>query len=110
MMETKTPKEFLEKVLPARFNADKAAGIDVVAQINITGTEGGNWAVTIRDQKLQVTEGVTPSPTVTVQMSKNDFLDIVNGKLSAESAFLSGKVHFEGRLSLALKLRDAGIL
>ena len=109
-MEAKTPKEFLEKVLPARFNADKSAGIDVVAQLNITGTDGGSWVVTIRDQKLQVTEGVTPSPTVTIQMSKNDFMDIVNGKLGAESAFLTGKVHFDGSLSLALKLRDAGIL
>ena len=53
MMETKTPKDFFEKALPARFKPEKAAGIDVIAQINVTGLEGGNWTVTIKDQKLR---------------------------------------------------------
>ena len=109
-MEAKTPKEFLEKILPTRFNPNKAAGIDVVAQLNLTGTDGGNWVVTIKDQKLQVKEGIAPSPTLILKVAKNDFMDIVNGKLGAESAFFSGKIHFEGSLSLVLKLRDAGIL
>jgi len=109
-MEAKTPKEFLEQVLPARFNADKAAGIDVVVQLNLSGTDVCNWVVTIKDRKLKVTEGTTPAPTITLTMTKNDFMNIVNGKLGAESAFLSGKIHFKGSLSLALKLRDAGIL
>jgi putative sterol carrier protein len=43
-------------------------------------------------------------------MAEKDFMDIVNDKLSTEKAFFSGKVHFEGSLSLALKLRDAGFL
>ena len=60
MMETKTPKDFFEKTLPARFKPEKAEGIDVIAQINVTGLEGGNWTVTIKDQKLQVTEGTHP--------------------------------------------------
>ena len=38
MMETKTPKEFFEKALPARFKPEKAAGIDVIAQLNVTGS------------------------------------------------------------------------
>ena len=110
MMEAKTPKEFFEKMLPARFKPEKAAGIDVVAQLNLTGANGGDWVVTIKDQKLQVREGTTPSPTLTLKMAENDFMDIVNGKLSTEKAFFTGKIHFEGNLSLALKLRDAGFL
>ena len=109
-MEPKTPKEFLEQALPARFKSDKAAGIDVVVQLNLTGTEGGNWVVTIKDRKLMVNEGTTPSPTILLTMTKSDFMDVVNGKLGAESAFLTGKIHFKGSLSLALKLRDTGIL
>ena len=109
-MEAKTPKEFFEKALPARFKPDKSVGIDVVAQLNLTGSNGGNWVVTIKDQKLLVREGTTPSPTLTLKMAEKDFVDIVNDKLSTEKAFFSGKVHFEGSLSLALKLRDAGFL
>jgi len=109
-MESKTPKEFLEQVLPARFNSDKAAGIDIVVQLNLSGTDGGNWVVTLKDQQLKVKEGTVPSPTMTLTTTKSVFMDIVNGKLRAETAFLTGKIHFEGSLSLALKLRDTGIL
>jgi putative sterol carrier protein len=109
-METNTPHEFFEKALPARFKPEKAAGIDVVAQINVTGPEGGNWTVAIKDLKLQVTEGTHPSPTVTLKMNENDFLDMVNGRLSAEKAFFTGRVQFKGNIGVALKLRDAGFL
>ena len=110
MMEAKTPKEFFEKALPSRFKPDKAAGIDVIAQLNLTGLNGGEWVVTIKDQKLQVTEGTHPSPTLTLKITENDFMDIVNGKLSAEKAFFTGRVQFEGNISMALKLKDAGFL
>ncbi len=38
IMETNTPREFFEKALPARFKPEKAAGINVIAQLNITGS------------------------------------------------------------------------
>ena len=109
-MEAKTPKEFFEKVLPSRFNSDKAKGVDVTVQVNITGPDGGAWAVTIKDQKLHVTEGTHPSPNLTLKMNENDFMELVNGKLSAEKAFFTGKIQFKGNISSALKLRDAGFL
>lgn len=110
MMETNTPKDFFEKALPLRFKPEKAAGIDVVAQLNVTGPEGGSWTVSIKDQKLQVTEGINPSPTLTLKMNEKDFMNMVNGKLSAEKAFFTGRVQFKGNISVALKLRDAGFL
>jgi putative sterol carrier protein len=109
-MEAKTPHDFFEEVLPLKFKPEKSAGIDVVAQINITGVEGGNWIVTIKDQKLQVTKGIHMAPTLTLQMNEKDFMDLVNGRLSAEKAFLTGRVQFRGNISVALKLRDAGFL
>jgi putative sterol carrier protein len=48
--------------------------------------------------------------TLTLKMNENDFMDMVNGKLSAEKAFFTGKVHFRGDIGVALKLRDAGFL
>src|ERR1700693_2350841 len=107
-MEAKNPKDFFENALPLRFNSEKSVGIDVVAQVNITGVEGGSWAVTIKDQKLQVTEGTNPSPTLTLKMNENDFMDLVNGRLSAEKAFFTGRIQFKGNLNVALKLRDVG--
>ena len=109
-METQTPKDFFEKTLPLRFKPEKASGIDIIVQINVTGVEGGSWIVIIKDQKLQVTEGTHPSPIVTLKMNENDFLDMMNGKISPEKAFFTGRVHFKGDIGVALKLRDAGFL
>ncbi len=110
MREAKTPKEFFDSALQARFKPEKAKDIDIIAQIRITGPEGGEWTVIIRNQKLQVTEGSHPSPTLTFKITQNDFMDIINGKLGAEKAFFTGKIHFKGNIAMALKMKDAGFL
>jgi putative sterol carrier protein len=109
-MEVKTPKEFFSEALPGRFKPEKAQGIDVIAQMNITGANGGQWAVTIKDQKITVNDGTNPAPTLTLEMSDADFIDLINKKLSAEKAFFSGKIKFKGNITLALKLKEAGFL
>jgi putative sterol carrier protein len=108
--EAKTPKEFFEKVLPRRFKPDKALGIDVIVQVNITGPNGGDWVVTIKNQKLEAKEGTHPSPTLELDMAETDYIDLVNGKMSGEKAFLTGKLRFKGNIALALKLRETGFL
>jgi putative sterol carrier protein len=110
LMEAKTPKEFFEKVLPDTFNPSKAAGIDVTVQMNITGPNGGEWIVIIKDQKLEVKEGVHPSPTLVISMAETDYMDMVNGRMSGEKAFMTGKLQFKGNISLALRLREVGFL
>ena len=109
-MEATTPKEFFDKILPARFKPEKAAGIDVIVQVSITGPNGGEWIVTIKNQEMKITQGTDPAANLSLKMTEKDYLDLVNGKISAEKAFFTGKVHFKGNISLALKLRDAGFL
>lgn len=110
MTEAKTPRGFFEKVLPSRFKPDKAADIDVTVQVKITGPNGGNWAVTIKNQKLDIKEGTHPSPTLSLEMAETDYIDLINGKMSGEKAFLTGKLRFKGNIALALKLRETGFL
>jgi putative sterol carrier protein len=110
IMEAATPKDFFEKILPKRFDSSKAIGVDVTVQISITGTNGGDWTVTIKDQKLDVKEGVYPSPNLSLKMAEKDYLDLVNHKISAQKAFFTGKVKFKGDIALALRLREAGFL
>ena len=110
MTEAKTPKEFFEEVLPRRFKPDKALGIEVTVQVNITGPNGGEWAVTIKNQKLEAKEGTHPSPTLELDMAETDYMDLINGKMSGEKAFLTGKLRFKGDIGLALKLKETGFL
>jgi putative sterol carrier protein len=109
-MEAKTPKEFFDNVLPARFKPEKSVGIDVVTQIIVTGVNSGNWVVTVKNQKMQITQGIDPAPTLTLEVEDDDFMDLMNKKLSAEKAFFTGKVKFKGNIALALRLKEAGFL
>ena len=111
MMEVKSPEEFFLEKLPERFKPEKAVGIDAVIQLSLSGGQREqNWVVIIKNQKLQVTEGTNPSASLSLRISESDFIDMINGKLSPEKALFTGRIRFNGNISLALKLRDAGLL
>lgn len=107
-MTIKTPREFLEKTLQSRFDPTKAGGPEAVVQMNITGSNGGDWTVTIKDGKMEVKEGIHPSPDIAIKIVDTDFVDLINRKQSALTAFMSGKIQFKGSLALGLRLMDAG--
>ena len=109
-MKAKTTQEFFDTVLSNRFKPEKAEGINVTVQVNLSGPDGGDWVVEIREQKIFPRKGIHPSPILSLGMADADFLDLVNDKLSAEKAFFTGKIKFRGDITLALKLRDAGFL
>jgi putative sterol carrier protein len=109
-MKIKTPKDFFQTVLPSRFKPEKATDIDVTVQTKITGSNGGNWEVKIKNQNLEVKEGIHTLPTLTLELAEVDFMKLVNGEISAEKAFFTGKLRFKGNIALALKLREAGFL
>ena len=110
MAEVKTPKDFFEKILSNKFKPEKAAGINVTVQVNITGPNGGDWVVTIKNQQLKVEEGTHPSPTLELKIAETDYMDLVNGKMSGEKAFITGRLRFKGNIGLALKLRETGFI
>jgi putative sterol carrier protein len=109
-MTIKTPREFFDRVLLGRLDSSKTAGLEAVIHMNITGSDGGDWTIIIKDQKVEVNEGGHPSPEIAVKIADVDFVDLINGRLSALAAFMSGKIQFKGSLALGLRLIDAGLL
>ena len=98
-----TVKETFE-AMAGRFRADKAAGVNATIQYEITGDQGGNWHAVIKDGQCAVTPGVATSPTLTLTMAAQDWLDMVGGKLSGQMAFMSGKLKLKGDMGLAMKI------
>ena len=92
-----TVKGIFERI-PEAFQADKAAGLDVVFQFKISGPGGGDWQVVVKDGACEVMEGVHERPTTTVKMGDGDFIQLISGKLNAMSAYTSGKLKIEGDL------------
>jgi putative sterol carrier protein len=86
------------------FQPQNAAGIDAQVQFHITGAQGGDWVATIRDQKLMVESGVSPSPNLSISADTQDIFDLVGGKLNPMQAYMKGKVQVKGDMGLAMRL------
>jgi len=84
--------------LSGAFQADKAAGVDVVFQFNISGPKGGSWYATIHDGICRVNEGSHDSPTTTIEMGDDNFVKMIIGELNAMSAYTGGKLKISGDL------------
>ena len=78
------------------FKADAAAGVDVVFQFNIAGSNGGDWYCVIKDASCTIDEGIHDKPVCTIKMADADFLAMMGGKLPPMQAFTSGQLKIEG--------------
>jgi len=98
-----TVKETFE-AMAGRFRADKAAGTNATIQYDVSGEGGGTWNAVIKDGACTVTEGAAASPNLTVQISGQDWMDMLSGKQSGQMLFMSGKLKVKGDMGLAMKL------
>ncbi len=105
-MAIEQPRAWFEKELPEKVSSDPnvVEGFDGVLSFNITGDNGGQWGVEIRDKVLTVTEGEHEKPDILVTMKAPDFVNFINGKLNGQMAFMTGKLKVKGNMQLAMKL------
>ena len=92
--------------LSGKVDPTKIGGMNVTYQFDIQGEAGGQWYVKIADGKAEVTQGVSESPSITLTASDENWLKIVTGQLSGQTAFLTGKLKIKGDMSLAMKLQS----
>lgn len=82
--------------LEQRFLPDKAKGVNVKLQFKLSGSDGGNWYVVIKDGKIKVTEGTGPGADATVIAKASDYQKMADGEMNKTLAFLRGKLKIEG--------------
>ena len=85
-------------------NPEKAKAINAVYQFNITGDQGGTWTVDCANAEAK--SGAATNPGCTITMGDKDFIDLVQGKLNGQMAFMSGKLKVAGNMALAMKLQQ----
>jgi len=84
--------------MPERFVPEKAKGVDVVFQFDISGEGGGSWYCAIGDQQCTVSEGQHDQVTTTITMGAEDFIALMEGRLNAMAAYTGGKLEIGGDL------------
>ncbi len=94
------------EMMPSRFNKDAAKGLNAIYQFDLSGDGGGKWHVLIKDQACEVKEGAAASPSITISMTAQDYLDMLSGKLNGQMAFMSGKLRIAGDMGLALRMQS----
>jgi putative sterol carrier protein len=98
-----TVKETFD-AMPGRFRADKATGTNATIQYDVSGDGGGTWHAVIKDGTCTVGEGAAQNPNLTLQVSGQDWLDMLSGKQSGQMLFMSGKLKVKGDMGLAMRL------
>jgi len=93
------------ETLPERFVPSAARGIDAVFQWELSGAGGATFHAAVKDGTLDVREGSHTEPHVTLKMSAEDYVRVVNGELDGMRAFTSGKGRVSGSVRTAMKMR-----
>ena len=105
MADAPTTAQQVFDAMPGRFKKDAAKGLNAVYQFDLSGDGGGKWHVLINNEQCEVKQGAHPSPSITISMTAQDYVDMTTGKLNGQVAFMSGKLRIAGDMGLALKMQ-----
>jgi putative sterol carrier protein len=103
-MAVASVKEYFD-TLNTRFVASASKGLNAVFQFELSGDGGGQYNIAVNDGTMEVKEGTAATPSVTIKMSADDYLKLVNGQLNGTMAYMKGQMKVTGNLMLAQKMQ-----
>jgi putative sterol carrier protein len=86
-----TAKQFILG-LPAKVNPVALEGQQSIFHFEISGEEGGDFTVEVKDGDLKVYETLQGDPACVVQVKDQNLISIVSGKLNPMMAMMTGKI------------------
>ena len=105
MMAVSSANEIFQRQIPNRLQAKPGLveKIHSVFRFVVTGDSAGTWLVDLTKPGGSVEQKDGPADC-TITVAGKDLVDIVNGKLDPQMAFMGGKIRIAGDMGLALKL------
>ena len=104
-----SPIIFFEEHLPQflRDSGQPPLPEEVAVAFHIEGPEGGAWQVARAEEPTITVEPIGAGPVdCEVRLAAEDFMAIVEGRITPKEAFLSGKVVVVGDIGLVLRLGE----
>merc|ERR1712150_462270 len=83
--------------------------VGAIYQFDVSaGGSTRSWYVDLKSGAGKVEEctGKETDAECTIQMSDDDFVDLMTGKLDGQSAFMGGQLKIKGDMMLAMKLEE----
>ena len=103
--ENSTPQQVFDG-MKGSFKADKAKGVHLKWQWELSGPNGGDFWIEVNDGAYKMGHGKVDHPDVTFITSDNDWVAMCNGKLKGTWAFMTGRLRVHGSQSVARKLDE----
>jgi putative sterol carrier protein len=103
-MTPTTLAEFFQ-LLPAALDPDAAEDVTAVYQFDLSGPQGGQYSVQVKNGVCTVQPGGHPDPQVIIAMEGEDCLKLLNGKLNVPASVMTGRLRVSGDMGLAMQLR-----
>ncbi len=102
-----TPKSILGELLPQRLadNPERVEGVLAVYLFDISGDDGGKWTMTCDGKSATIVEGEEGEVQCTISMDSGDFVEMIQGELNPQMAFMTSKLRVAGDIGLAIKIQ-----
>ncbi len=81
-------KSFEKRVKTDTISPDE----QTVFHFMLSGDDGGDFTVQLKDKKVTVSEGLIGTPTCEIRAKAQDYIALETGDLSPQWAFVMGKV------------------
>src|SRR5256885_15019022 len=88
------------------FQAEKAKGVHLRYEWQLSGPSGGEWWIEVNDGKFQMGQGKIDKPDVTFITTDKNWVALSNGTLGGKWAFFTGRLKIHGSQDVARKLDE----
>ena len=106
MAELSKTREIFEKVdKKIKENPQEYTELGAVYKFVLDGPEGGTWVIDLRKDTIGVRES-DEEANCTFETQDVHFIELFNGSLPPENAFVTGKVKLSGDVLLAVRFGE----
>jgi putative sterol carrier protein len=95
----------ISQMMVEGFVPEKADGINAIIQFDLSGDNGGQFYLDIKDGSVEAHDGMADDAKMTLRAALDDYLAVASGQINPMQAFMSGKIKIQGDMSLAMKLQ-----